>query len=217
MKRSLCCFVALCVSGLLASCGGSSGNNCGGGCSQLATHFSVTTPQDATVGTPFSFTVTALDSSNAVAKSYAGMMYFASTDGHAVLACQLHAGKRYRNFLGNLQHQRQSNHHSNRHRHRNNHGRFERHPSFHFSASWQLHAYSRQHGLPARRTYRDLATGRDSLDRRRRKLDRTSRDGRDLQPFQRHVHLYLRQHGNCKSWAHSDLAHQWDRLDHRGK
>ncbi len=85
MKRSLCCFVALCVSGLLASCGGSSGNNCGGGCSQLATHFSVTTPQDATVGTPFSFIVTALDSSNAVAKSYAGMMHFASTDGHAVL------------------------------------------------------------------------------------------------------------------------------------
>jgi Galactose oxidase, central domain len=84
MKRSLCCFVALCVSGLLAACGGGSGSNGGGG-SQLATHFSVATPQDATVGTPFSFTVTALDSSNAVAKSYAGMIHFASTDGQAVL------------------------------------------------------------------------------------------------------------------------------------
>jgi len=85
VKRSLCRLVALCVSGLLAACGGSSGTNCGGGCSQLATHFSVTTPQDATVGAPFSFTVTALDSSNAVAPSYAGMVHFASTDSEAVL------------------------------------------------------------------------------------------------------------------------------------
>jgi len=85
VKRSLCRLVALCVSGLLAACGGSSSTNCGGGCSQLATHFSVTTPQDATVGAPFSFTVTALDSSNVVAASYAGMVHFASTDSEAVL------------------------------------------------------------------------------------------------------------------------------------
>jgi len=86
VKRSLCRLFALCVSGLLAACGGGgSGTNCGEGCSQLATHFSVTTPQDATVGAPFSFTVTALDASNAVASSYTGMVHFASTDSQAVL------------------------------------------------------------------------------------------------------------------------------------
>jgi Galactose oxidase, central domain len=85
MKRSLGRFVALCVSGLLASCGGGSGNNGGGGGSQSATYFSVTTPQDATVGTPFNFSVTALDPSNVVAKSYAGTIQFTSTDGQAAL------------------------------------------------------------------------------------------------------------------------------------
>jgi large repetitive protein len=85
MKRSLCRYVALCVSGLLASCGGGSGNNSSGGGSQSATHFSVTTPQDATVGTPFNFSVTALDASNVVAKSYAGTIQFTSTDGQAAL------------------------------------------------------------------------------------------------------------------------------------
>jgi Galactose oxidase, central domain len=85
MKRSLLLSFILCVSGLLAACGGGRGNSCGGGCSQLATHFSVTTPRDATVGAPFSFTVTALDASNAVAKSYAGTIHFTSTDRQAVL------------------------------------------------------------------------------------------------------------------------------------
>jgi hypothetical protein len=55
MDRSLWLSLAVGVLGLLSGCssGGSNNNNGGGGGSQLAaTHFSVTTPQDATVGTP---------------------------------------------------------------------------------------------------------------------------------------------------------------------
>jgi hypothetical protein len=62
-----------------------SGNNCGGGCSQLATHFSFSTPSTAAAGTEFNFTVTAFDASNAVATSYATKVHFASTDSQAVL------------------------------------------------------------------------------------------------------------------------------------
>jgi len=87
MNRSFWLPFAICVSGLLAGCsGGGGGNNGGGGGTQLAPpHFSVTTPQDATVGASFSFTVTALDASNAVATSYAGTVHFTSTDSQAVL------------------------------------------------------------------------------------------------------------------------------------
>jgi hypothetical protein len=46
-----------------------------------ATHFSVTAPANATAGSAFSFTVTALDASNAVATGYTGTVHFTSTDG----------------------------------------------------------------------------------------------------------------------------------------
>jgi hypothetical protein len=90
MHRSLWLLLAICVSGLVSACGGGSGNitGVGGGGvgGQLAaTHFSVTTPQDANVGTALSFTVTALDASNLVATGYTGTMYFTSTDSQAVL------------------------------------------------------------------------------------------------------------------------------------
>jgi VCBS repeat protein len=53
-----------------------------------ATHFSIGTPTSAVDGTPFSFTVTALDASNNVAISYSGTMQFTSTDSQAVLPQQ---------------------------------------------------------------------------------------------------------------------------------
>jgi Galactose oxidase, central domain len=53
--------------------------------SGVATHFSVTAPAAATVGTAFSITATALDSSNNTAASYSGIVHFTSSDGHAVL------------------------------------------------------------------------------------------------------------------------------------
>jgi hypothetical protein len=64
-----------------AGCGG--GGNGGG---QLtATHFSVSAPASATVGSTISVTVTALDASNMTATTYAGKVHFTSTDTHAVL------------------------------------------------------------------------------------------------------------------------------------
>ncbi len=65
---------------------------CGGGPSAVhvtqlvATHFSVT-PALATpiAGTPFNFTVTALDASNNAVGSYAGTVHFSSSDAQAVL------------------------------------------------------------------------------------------------------------------------------------
>jgi putative cell wall-binding protein len=50
-----------------------------------ATHFSVTAPASATVGNPVTITVTALDSSNAVATTYAGTVHFTSNDAGAIL------------------------------------------------------------------------------------------------------------------------------------
>ncbi len=50
-----------------------------------ATHFSVTGPANATAGTTFNITVTALDASNNVVTSYAGTVHFTSSDGKAVL------------------------------------------------------------------------------------------------------------------------------------
>ena len=50
-----------------------------------ATHFSVSAPATATVGTPFSVTVTALDAGNAVVPGYAGTVHFTSSDFAAVL------------------------------------------------------------------------------------------------------------------------------------
>jgi hypothetical protein len=50
-----------------------------------ATHFSLTAPASATVGTAFDITVTALDASNNVAASYTGTVHFTSTDAQAML------------------------------------------------------------------------------------------------------------------------------------
>ena len=50
-----------------------------------ATHFSLTAPANATVGTAFDITVAALDASNNVAASYSGTVHFTSTDGQADL------------------------------------------------------------------------------------------------------------------------------------
>ena len=45
-----------------------------------ATHFTVTTPANATAGTAFNFTVTALDAFNNTATSYTGTVHFTSSD-----------------------------------------------------------------------------------------------------------------------------------------
>src|SRR5215472_2610347 len=50
-----------------------------------ATHFSITTPANATAGTPFNVTVTALDASNNTVTTYSGTVHFTSTDGQAAL------------------------------------------------------------------------------------------------------------------------------------
>jgi putative Ig domain-containing protein len=50
-----------------------------------ASHFAFSAPQNATTGTAFNFTVTALDGSNNVATSYSGTVHFTSTDSQAVL------------------------------------------------------------------------------------------------------------------------------------
>jgi hypothetical protein len=50
-----------------------------------ATHFATVAPANAIAGTPFTFTVTALDQFNNTATGYAGTVHFTSTDGQAVL------------------------------------------------------------------------------------------------------------------------------------
>jgi LPXTG-motif cell wall-anchored protein len=50
-----------------------------------ATHFMVTAPANATAGSSFSVSVTALDAGNATAVGYSGTVHFTSTDGSAVL------------------------------------------------------------------------------------------------------------------------------------
>jgi hypothetical protein len=50
-----------------------------------ATHFSVSAPAVATAGTPFVFTVTALDGANTTDTAYAGTVHFTSSDGAATL------------------------------------------------------------------------------------------------------------------------------------
>lgn len=50
-----------------------------------ATHFVVSAPPSATAGTAFSFTVTALDSSDNTDTSYSGTVHFTATDASAVL------------------------------------------------------------------------------------------------------------------------------------
>ena len=50
-----------------------------------ASHFSVTAPANATAGTAFNFTVTALDASNNEVTGYSGTVHFTSSDGQADL------------------------------------------------------------------------------------------------------------------------------------
>ena len=50
-----------------------------------ATHFTVSAPTSATLGTAFNVTVTALDATNNTATTYLGTVHFASTDAQAVL------------------------------------------------------------------------------------------------------------------------------------
>jgi len=64
-----------------------------------ATHFSVTAPANATAGTTFNITVTALDASNNVVTSYAGTVHFTSSDPKAVLP----ANSALLNGVGSLQ------------------------------------------------------------------------------------------------------------------
>ena len=51
----------------------------------VATHFSVTAPANATAGTQFNITVTALDANNQTVTSYTGTVHFTSSDAQAVL------------------------------------------------------------------------------------------------------------------------------------
>jgi hypothetical protein len=51
----------------------------------VATHFIVTAPASVTAGVAASFTVTALDATNAVVPTYAGTVHFTASDGQAVL------------------------------------------------------------------------------------------------------------------------------------
>jgi hypothetical protein len=51
----------------------------------VATHLAVSTPANATSGSVFSFTVTALDSTNNMVPGYTGTVHFTSTDKQANL------------------------------------------------------------------------------------------------------------------------------------
>jgi Galactose oxidase, central domain len=82
MKSSFLFVFTLCGLCLLAACGGSGSTGTHVG---PASHFSVSAPATATVGTSISFTVTALDASNNVVTNYAGTVHFTSTDAQAVL------------------------------------------------------------------------------------------------------------------------------------
>ena len=83
MKKSL--LFVLCGCSLLFL------NACGGGTTQVstlsngATHFVVSAPAAANIGSVFSFTVTAIDAGDNLATSYSGTVRFTSTDGHAAL------------------------------------------------------------------------------------------------------------------------------------
>jgi len=80
MKKSLLFLLSACSSLLLNACGSGSATQ-----HHPVALFSVTAPASATLGTAFSFTVTALDASNNVATSYSGTVHFTSSDAHATL------------------------------------------------------------------------------------------------------------------------------------
>jgi probable HAF family extracellular repeat protein len=86
MKKSTLPLLAILAVNVLTSC-----SSAGGSGSPPppppppAFHFSVTAPTTAIIGTAFTFTVTALDTSNNTDTSYSGMVQFTSTDPHAAL------------------------------------------------------------------------------------------------------------------------------------
>lgn len=88
MKRSLSAAVSMCVLCILSACGGgaSGANGGGGGGSEGATHFTVTAPATAAVGTPFNVTVLALNATNKTAASYSGTVHLTSSDPQAMLS-----------------------------------------------------------------------------------------------------------------------------------
>ncbi len=80
MKKFLVLLIAVYSLCLLIGCGGSTTPP------PVATHFSVTPAANiATAGTALNFTVTALDSTNAVVTGFAGIVHFTSSDGQAAL------------------------------------------------------------------------------------------------------------------------------------
>jgi hypothetical protein len=83
MKKRFLILSLACGSLLLHACGGGSAGGNGG--TSVTTHFSVTAPATATVGTVVNVTVTALDASNNTVTTYSGTVHFTSTDGQAVL------------------------------------------------------------------------------------------------------------------------------------
>lgn len=89
-KWGSACTLALlvCTANLLSGCGGGGGSTDGGGGGgggATATHFSVVGPANIPSGAPFTFTVTAQDTSNNPVTNYSGTLKFTSTDMHALL------------------------------------------------------------------------------------------------------------------------------------
>jgi len=70
---------------LLGGCGGRGGSTGPGPGGAPATQFSVSGPATSGAGLPFTFVVTALDSTSGVATNYSGTVHFTSSDPSAVL------------------------------------------------------------------------------------------------------------------------------------
>ena len=85
MKKSCLLPISLYALCLLDACGGGDSGSSPPPPPPSATHLSVTAPAAATVGTPVSVTVTALDASNNTVTNYSGTVHFTSTDGQAGL------------------------------------------------------------------------------------------------------------------------------------
>src|SRR5215469_16226890 len=97
MKASLWLSLLICAFGALSGCPGDSS-----GLPAPPTHFSVSTPQSATAGSAFSFSVTALDANNNPVASYSGTVHFSSTDSQAVLPANSTLSNGTRTFSGTL-------------------------------------------------------------------------------------------------------------------
>ncbi len=81
MKNNIISALGLIGFALLSSCGGGSNNSV---TTVPTAHLAITLPAGpANAGTPYSFTVSALDSSNAVVKTYAGTVHITTSDKSA--------------------------------------------------------------------------------------------------------------------------------------